>query len=1476
MKTPRLSVTFFMLLAGFSSLPPALAQSGDSTPVYIEDSPDADEQVKQAQHLLEQKRYTEAAAQFQKIAQEYSRKLMKWEEPVYFDVPRWVRMTIAQDAPLLEAYRKLFEPTAARGLDEAMKPMPDLARLTQVGETYYLCESGLEATLAAACLLLESARWAEAVKALDDLGDHPDLAAHQPRWHMLQAAAGLYSGDEDRLAAHRTALKDAAQTALVAKIDELKAGRQATAVDPVLSALRPLPSVTSPDPLGKPLYVREAQGEADETRTVITIDGVRRIQSDPEHFVLPTVVGETIYINTGQTLRAMDRSSLSDVWNQPYVPTMADGSTVDRFALTRGQSKGDQRGVLVQGDYAVAVMGRGSMVSRGPWVSTTPETVIACVNRGDGKLLWRRSAFDLDETLGAAFFHGTPVGEGGIVFALIRRTQNAGFRDAFVAAIDLKNGSLLWRRHISSCTLRYPLRGYEQLLLAGGRLFVADHLGAIACLDSRTGAMLWLHKMSDLKLSENGPSSMNEAPWQISPPVLIKAGLLTPPLEAKNTAILLDPRTGKKLQDIDVAAICGAAYLMEAGGDLLCIGSTIQLRDGKTLEVKWEHKLGESTPPTGRAAVTADRVLVPSDGKLITLNLVDGKKLSESQMDVSGNVMALDGQVLVTSGATVRSYMTWPVVYANLTSRIRREPTDARAGLALANAAIASSRNAEALEGVDHVVAVLRHRAITRPDGVRAEADDVHAELFQQLLRLVDSTLTPDAKLRGEIFERIAKATVTARDQTQYHLAFGGHLIEVDWPKEMRLERWREATRQFQTVLESPVLASQLVPRSGSWQQAGLEARMRLVVMIEKLGREVYQEYDDRAAEQFERLARGGEPDATAIIELARKYPLARSAPTMLLTAGEQLAKIGRHVDAITQLRRAYREKPAAAIQGRVIGQLAQSYVQLGKPRRAMQWLQRAERENVQPIREGKAIATRQWMAELGDNAVTGAGVLPVMSADLGKPVLIEGRLMTPAFQPRDQWPLDRIITSNHDMVQLRGGPSLDKVWEVNVEAGLEMLWINETAAVFWHEPTRRLLALDMRTGKRLWTDVKAEAVFKDMMGGLPGPRAQVAVDDNPFAPRRAGMRVIVRDGRVIDLGDGPAALADDGWMARNRGLFTLTVQGRPLLAESLFAERPIRLMISDSIICMADSTGRVVGIDIDNGQILWRFICPFDRLEHIAMGGESIALAGAIRPLAGEPAYVITTIDALTGDLLTQVEPPGPLMWVGLSDAGNLMYVSDSTDPRVRPRISVHQLPDGGLQWRGDLPLNRLSAIGQSGDAVIILGDRGDVVIADTLNRKVRGVAAGFALDRGEPVDLFTAGDMWHLLSPRQSIALAADFATRWHDGLDEASGERVTQLVSRDHVLIITLPTDASMIAQLRRRLEFQGLPNPRLENDLPVIFNLSFLNRRTGLIENEFHLPLSSGRLDPVRSMLLTHRVVFGVGAQTIVIPDRTLGN
>src|SRR5690606_23795202 len=112
--------------------------------------------------------------------------------------------------------------------------------------------------------------------------------------------------------------------------------------------------------------------------------------------------------------------------------------------------------------------------------------------------------------------------------------------------------------------------------------FVVDHMGTVAALDGRTGAINWLTLVGDRAATMDArvTMQMNRSNAE-TVPLLVDAGLI---VTSRNVAqvMLLDPATGAKIRDLGDPAFARAALLVPCEGDVLAVGRTVHRLDGRT------------------------------------------------------------------------------------------------------------------------------------------------------------------------------------------------------------------------------------------------------------------------------------------------------------------------------------------------------------------------------------------------------------------------------------------------------------------------------------------------------------------------------------------------------------------------------------------------------------------------------------------------------------------------------------------------------------------------------------------------------------------------------------------------------------------------------------------------------------------------------------------------------------------------------
>lgn len=1437
-------------------------------PVYVEDSQAAQDLIEQAETLRAQDRLGEAAELYHQVVTQYGGKLLSAGGKLYTDARQRVFEEVRVDADLLTAYRRLTEPAAQRALAAQSATNPDPAALETLLANDWLCQVGLEAGLRLAAIELERGRTADAAALLDQLERHPDLPTQAARWHLLQAAAALFGEQPARLERHQLALQNLDEQKALATLAAWQRDAHPPKAQPALDPTVQLPAVKLPETLPKPLWqvALPDSGVGESARSSLLINnrfpGGER-ESTPVLRPVPVAAGSCVYINSGNAVQAMDLLSgrVSWIYENPQPATPGVNAWI-RFNSTVP----DQRSVLLEGGQVVAVLGSATP---GPmnFQMRGAGTAVTCLAADDGRVLWRIEPKDIDTSLATAFFHGTPLADHGRIFVMVRRSQMSGFQDAYLVALAADTGQTLWRRYLSSAVAanRYISGPMSQMLLDSGRLYVADNLGAVTCLDPRSGTVRWLSVLPGQPSELDAVVRARQTPTSLenTRPVLVEAGLIVPGLNPNGAACLLDPATGRRLRDLGDPAFTACDYFTRAGRDVLCVGADVWLLDGRTLQKRWTHKLGAA--PQGRAALTADRILLPLRDRLLVLKLQDGQEEAQYPLESPGTLLALAGQLLVVDGLSLRSHMDWTLAYAKLKERAAADRLDPMPGLALAHLAQSAGQSAAMLEGADNALEALRRRGAGTTD--RSTNETLQREVFVQLLQLASAASgSIEVNLRRALFDRLASATGSPADEVSYQFAFGQFLAENGKPQ--------EAVDHYQAVLSDPTLTAQLYQRGTAARQAGLEARLRLAALIKQAGAAIYQRYEAMASQRLTELTASGRGDATALLDVARQFPIAQAAPAALLAAAESLTATGDKEGAIEQLRRAYGYELEPAMLQRTVGRLVELYASTNRSRQARHWLERAKREHagLQPLRDGKPVEMDPWLAELARQP-TGEMPLPALTLPLGEPRVLAGRLATPIAQAEESWPRDRIVTQTAGRVQLRAGPRLDVLWEAAVPStAAALLALGPEQTLFWLNQSSTLLALDSKTGRPLWPQLDAKATLEEVGG--QGQRQAAAT-----AEQRRFMEMV------------------------NPGLVVVGPRGQ---RDPTAGTPGYILKVNEAVICLADRAGRVVGIERKSGRILWRLLCPMEPLQQVELSDEGLVLTGITGVQTDAPSGIVMVLDPVTGEArLPAVEEKKPVLWAGLGPEGLLIRVTQTE------AVAQH-LADGALAWRLGLTGNVVTPLGQSGgELLFIQQDNEGLLVIEAATGQILNRIADIPGGIAGRVKLRGVEQRWHLLSAGMAGAVGPEGQVQWRDavlsGLDK---QFLRQLIGERYVVILAMARGGESAdmraaagpalvapnqpAQIVRRINRNGGVEIHVEvrqgqavqiapgaaNDaaeaLPLergggwAYRLLFLDRQSGLLVHDRTIAPLPVALDPSRATFLDNCLVLSTSAATIVIP------
>ena len=1410
-------------------------------PVYVEDSPAAQDLAEAALELRDQGEYVQAAQKLQSIIEKYPHKLMRTGASSYTDAVLWVRRSLREEERLLSAYRTLFDEEAARMADQAM-PTPDrpidVAALRAVLSQYTLTPAGMRAGLTLSAYHLERAEARDALSVLDDLMNHPDLSEQPGRYHMLRGVALLLIGNRD---GYETQLSLLDELGDVTWHDDLQA--MAHRVHPTLrrqADLHAVGTASLPSDLTQPLWeidLLEAlwaeAGQRVEVRKAIEDRALLRVR--------PVVAREHIILNLGDGMIAYDRAS---GWRQWEVQDQRE-PTENALMYMPHTTVIEPRGVCVVGDRVYGYLGwvYPNQAARAP--GSTGVSLVAA-NLEDGRERWRVTPGDLDPSFENASFDGTPITGGGRIYTLIKRVQVTGLHDVYLAALDESDGGLVWRRHLSSSSSQAPYnRGPSpRMTQHAGRLYISDNRGAVVSMDGRTGTVRWVTILPEAGIVDVTAVRTVRTRSDVPEPVVTAAGLLIPPIGSGRAYLLLDVETGEVTRTLDDSPWSDVSACYPAGEDVLAIGSaSVSLFDGATLDQLWRKQLdvGRDGTVRGRPAIglssagagTNERgvVVFTTQRRLYALKLNDGQVLADVSNDTAGHVVLAPGQVLVASTIGLHAYTDWQVARQHLLDLVEQHPSDPRPGMALARLALRSGRDAQVLQGIDLALASLTH-----PPMESLEPDQRQAEVYDLLydITISDASVNPD--LRGELLDRMARSATGPKQEAAYQLTRGRHLIEMNEPA--------RAVEHYQEVLADPSLAAQLYTVGRRSRLAGLEARRQIKGLILSHGREVYRSYDLLAEHELQELISTGEQDAAVYIALADRYPLALSVNRARQYAADRALETGDEAGALRQLQAVYLDTADDADRSQIAGRIAALYLSHDRPEHARHWLRRVKREYPQLLLtdESGLVTAADWLARLDEQSLFTFRQLPRIGLPLSEPTWIDGRPMhSITHVVGADRPCDRVLMAGNGEWWMLSMPGLTEPWRQPIPAqGMRVLAWDGWQVLWWSPQTMTLGAIDSRTGEALWQSVDCRALM-ERAGGLGMQQERRNRQQQQFLEVLGGTTVR-RSFRVGEAAD----------------------------------ERLIWAVDLSSVV-LADHLGRVACIDRDTGRVRWSVLGQADSLTDVAIGDGLVALAGASWVDTAAQHGIITLLDPLTGEQhKTVFQTEQVPIWIAFADNGHLISAMSGTLP-------AHHVATGLTQWHTDSAIrNSLwSRYRIGGNLLTVAEMRGEVgtlqVVELDDGRVVNQLPVRSAADKLALFDPVYTTDAWYASTQMQTLSLEASGQLRWIDAICAPPGHIKQQYVSDRYVLIVsgTPPRQVPQLPQLN--INERAGANQALEDILRQArdraetsgYRLFVLDRHSGVIERELPLIALQTDLDPSAGAIIDGALLIDSGEKTLVI-------
>ncbi len=1393
----------------------------DVLPVYVDDSPTAEEVLAQLPRLVAQENIAEAASNIQKLLDDEPARLVAHAEDadLYQSVRQRMHEALAASPALLERYRLTQEPRARRLLDED--------RVAEVERSFLMTRAGAEAALVLAERQFEAARFHAAVRTIAQLETHPDiesddeLSARAAR--LLIRLTPYAEGDEARRLALKLAQRAGIDEEITpesmrpvqappsARLQSVGVAEQGPAFTPGELLARPLRS----SPIAGPVSLADAS----------LIRGQRLTSGSPRPWTLPVLAGDYVLLNDGNRLTAWDRLTLERLWQyEPDANAMRSSIEVpNRFQRRMGEN--DIRDAAL---IAAAGGGAGGVVvpTEGRSENNIPE--LHAVALESGERLWSLVPSRLRSDWSDAVLSGPPIiVEGTVVTGVFQFSPLRRVMSAYVAGIDLYTGELRWSTLMGTAGVA-PSQRFEPtahlITERDGIVYRTDPLGIVAALEAHTGRPIWLRKI----VVEDIFSGRSRDDWEQPAPIVTGDRVIA--LTPDQLAVQVFDRFSGALIGERAASMLGwPEYLLSYASWLICVGNEISVvrTEGVLSEEPAKLMVSNADRAPGRVRLAGGELMIPAHtGVMLIDPTTPDVMYRRISLDYPGAPIGVGDQLVIADNAFVHTYLPWPTAEASLRERMESSPDDP--DLALTYAELAYRAGAPELipDAADLALGAIQRL------GNSERASQSRKRLYDALVAMLTadiasaSTLAPaqefDLGLRARMVDLLGRAASTPTERV-------GSLMELGRLGEMQ-KKWGDAAQAYQAVLLDDELASAQHVRGRHRQRAQLAATAAVRAIVHDHPR-AYSAFDEQASSTFKTLTENpAETDPALLEELAARYPVARIAPEALLTASDLYLADGRADRSIAALERGLaametqheRRWPRDAIAGEIAGRLITSLAEHDRLFAASQTLERLRTEHPSlgltnlgtpldaallaqqyaqrlatlarlpqvdgaPTQLGQTLIGWSVMRPLSTSGLVATNHLVLYSRSLGQLALFGL-----SSEPTEQLAFDA------DEVLADAPGDLRPIWSRSAPVGNEPMLVRlepAWAMLLWgRNENARLELIDTVTGRTRWESTAFGELF----------------DEEPDR-RRTGM--------VETPLDGPCRLSD------------------------------LMLVFDDRSVAIVERTGRVAVFDLASGEAIWTQMLDVPVVYEAALAGGVLAIAGE-RPAdiqAGDRPGVVPVLgvyDVRTRETLRLDDELASLLrWVRVGQSGHVIVGLDRGVISIEPR-------SGATEWLVDDPAVRLS-----GDAwtmhgrVVVLGPDRQIWQIDTRTGSLRdapledlgrvGGSSRIEAREGASGEAAFATDHGLIIFNEQGALIGGDATS----GLTE---------------VLPPVPGDGCYAM-----LQTEG----RIHPDQGEIYRLWMLQAQTGEILNQADLHLLAA---PQSLVLLDGAVIVGIDGATLIYP------
>jgi outer membrane protein assembly factor BamB len=379
----------------------------------------------------------------------------------------------------------------------------------------------------------------------------------------------------------------------------------------------------------------------------------------------PLIVDDRVFVADARWVTGYDLRTGAKVLQYDL---LADGEGTAADLSSKSATEADMPFTLSAGDdrlYA-RMEAQGTAGRRGG-----SESFLLCLNlyptRDGGLKRWKVRPQTADGT--SAQFEGTPLVQSGRVYSALTRFSG-GQAHTSLACYDADTGALRWQRDVCETPEFRDGDGRQRSHLvtsAGANIVYGSHSGAIVAVDAASGRRAWAvrYPSRGLRTVDGDPS-----PRGLAPCLYAEGRVLAAPLDW-DRVLCLDAETGHLLWEsapLEVIQLLGVAkgrliFTATSSPAPLPIRSirALDVATGAPLRGWFQPADGSDLPTLGRGLLAGNEVLWPTSHGLYVLNQEDGEPLFFAP-NLRGNLAAARGCLVVAEERALSAYLPQTVL----------------------------------------------------------------------------------------------------------------------------------------------------------------------------------------------------------------------------------------------------------------------------------------------------------------------------------------------------------------------------------------------------------------------------------------------------------------------------------------------------------------------------------------------------------------------------------------------------------------------------------------------------------------------------------------------------------------------------------------------------------------------------------------------------------------------------------------------